>query len=103
MATIQDYRRSHVQYASVLLDISGTTSDVDVKSVSSLFDNVHVARELVLRTTQAIDIKFNDTANDIITLYKNEGIDMTEIPVENVYISTGNKGAMVRIWITGWN
>lgn len=103
MASIQDYRRSHVQYAAVLVNITGTTVDVDLKEVSSLFDNVHVARELVLRTTEAIGVKFNANDNDTITLYKNEGIDMTEIPVENVFISTTNKGSQVRIWITGWN
>jgi len=100
---IQNYRRSIVRYASVVFDISGIVEDLDVKANSTLFDNVEVARELCLRTTQPIDIKFNSPTNDQITLFKGEGIDMGEIPISNVYITTTSEGGFVRLWVTGYN
>jgi len=100
---IQNYRRSIVRYASVVFDISGIVEDLDVRANSTLFDNVEVARELCLRTTQAIDIRFNSPTNDQITLFKGEGIDMGEIPITNVYITTTAEGGFVRLWVTGYN
>lgn len=100
---IQNTRRSHVAYDAVVFDISGVVTDFDVAANSDLFANINVARELTLRTTQSIDVKFNSSSNKAIPLLKNEGIDMTEIPVTNVFISTTNKGSWVRIWITGYN
>lgn len=100
---LQNYRRSIIRYASVTFDISGIVEDLDVKANSTLFDNVEVARELCLRTTQAVDIKFNDSANDKISLFKNEGIDMTDIPITNIYITTTSKGGVIRMWVTGYN
>lgn len=100
---IQNYRRSIIRYASVTFDISGIVEDLDVKANSTLFDNVEVARELCLRTTQPIDIRFNDPANNQIVLFKGEGIDMTDIPISNLYITTSSEGGFVRIWIIGFN
>jgi hypothetical protein len=100
---IQNYRRSVVKYASVVFDITGIVEDLDVKANSTLFDNVEVARELCLRTTQPIDIRFNSPINDQITLFKGEGIDMGEIPISNVYITTSAVGGFVRLWIVGYN
>lgn len=100
---IQDYRRSHISYASVVFDISGAVTDFDVKANSDLFTRINVARELTLRTTKNLDVKFNSIDGDAISLLKSEGIDMTEIPITNIYLTTTTQGAWVRIWIIGYN
>lgn len=103
MATVQDCRRSNIQYAAVTVDISGVVTDLSLRDTTALFDKVEVARELVLRNTEAVAVKLNSVDNDSIDLFKNEGINMSGIPVADVYVTTSSKGAKVRIWITGWN
>lgn len=100
----QDYRKSHMAYDAVVLDISGAVTDLNVMETTDLFDNIHVARELTLRTTKRIDVKFNDSANKPIPLLKTEGIDIDDgFPVTNVFITTTSEGGWVRIWIKGYN
>ena len=97
-----DYPRPKIAYAAKTITISETTEDYDVRANTTLFSKINYARELVLRNVGNVSIKFNETDNDSIDLYNQEGINMVGIPISNIYITTEGS-AVVRVWITGWN
>jgi hypothetical protein len=57
---------------------------------------------LVLRNVGDVGVRFNDPENDQIDLYSHEGINMEGIPIGNIFLTTSG-GAIVRVWMTGWN
>lgn len=97
-----DHSRSYVRYAAVTIDFSSSETNFSVKNNTDLFNNIKWARELVLRTSKAVGVKFNKTTEDEIDLYAGEGINMSGIPIEDIFLTT-NTNPVVRIWIVGWN
>jgi hypothetical protein len=98
----QDYRRSNVTYASVSLTTSGNVIDFDIKSNTTLFSKVKVAREIVIRNTHPTYVKFNDTGNDAIEVFAREGVASSGMPIENIYITTV-AGCRIRVFMIGYN
>lgn len=98
-----DYPRPNVGYASITLTLSGGLTDYDVKANTALFDRINYGREFVLRNIGDVSIKFNDPLNDSIDLYTHEGINMSGVPVSNIYITTYSGNVLVRVWMVGWN
>lgn len=99
---IQDYRRSNATYASVSLTTSGDVVDLDLRSNTSLFSKVRVAREIVIRNTYPMYVKFNDVENDPIEVFAREGLSSSGMPIENIYITTV-AGCLIRVYMIGWN
>jgi hypothetical protein len=97
-----DFPRSSANYAAVTLHVSGDISDYSLKENSFLFNKVRWARELVIRNSAPVTVKFNSVDNDPIDLFTNEGINMSGMPVGDIIIGAGD-GAIIRIWIVGWN
>jgi hypothetical protein len=98
----QDYRRSNVTYASISLTTSGNEIDFDVKAHTALFSKVKVAREIVIRNTHPIYVKFNDVENDAIEAFAREGLASSGMPIENIYVTTV-AGCHLRFYLIGWN
>ena len=102
-ASIQDIRRSNIKYAAVTINITGIVTDLSLKDNTQLFNSVEYGRELVLRNSESILIRFNSNSDDTIELLSNEGINMSGVPVSDIYITTTSAGAKIRVWMVGWN
>jgi len=98
----QDYRRSTRQYAAISITTSGNVSDFDVKAETALFDNIRVAQMVVIRNTHPMWLRFNSINSDQVEIFANEGINMANIPVSNIYITTVG-GCVIRMLTIGWN
>jgi hypothetical protein len=97
-----DYPRSWVSYAAKTITLSGGCVDWGVKENTDFFDKINYGRESVLRNIGSISVKLNDIENDAIDLFSQEGINTTGIPISNVYLTTAS-GALVRLWMAGFN
>jgi hypothetical protein len=97
-----DYPRAHMSYASVSITLSEDVVDWSVKDNTYLFTNMRVGREVTLRNTSPIYVKLNNSDNDVIELFENEGLNVVGYPVEDIFI-TGASASVVRILLLGWN
>jgi hypothetical protein len=98
-----DFPRSNVTYGAVTIQITGPVTEYDVKANTNLFRRINWAREFVLRNSGAISVKLNSLDNDAIDLFANEGINTNGVSIGNVYITSIDDEAIVRIIITGYN
>lgn len=98
-----DFPRAGIVYAAITLHVSGAVSDYDVKENTYLFDKLTYGREIVIRSTGAISVKFNAVTNDPVDLFANEGINTSGLPVSNIFITSTGGESVVRVWMVGWN
>ena len=88
-------------YEASALTVNTGVDDYNVKTTGSMFDIVTPAHFVEIRTTHALTVKLNSTANDSITIASADSpyiIDQVE--VSNIFVSnnSGNQ-ATVRIFI----
>jgi hypothetical protein len=100
---IQDFRRSSITYDAITLEVSAHVTDLNIKDNTELFNKIEVARELVFRNTDPVAVRLNSISNAAIDLLEGEGINMSGVPISNIYLSTGDRSSLIRIWILGWN
>jgi hypothetical protein len=98
-----DYPRSHVRYGAVTVEIPAGTTDYDIDANTDLFSRVEVAREFNIKTTEDIQIRINDTGNDAIDVWAEEGFILVGYPTTNFFVTTGSSASILRFIVIGWN
>jgi len=76
---------------------TGVVADVDITSIaafSALFDNVKVAKRVIIRTDVEITVGFNDTTFDLITIAAGERYENNWYQVAKIFITAASSSAL---------
>jgi hypothetical protein len=97
-----DPARAWQNYASITMTASGNLADYDVQANTTLFSKVKQARELMIRNSAEVQIKLNDLQEDPIDIEPYEGLLVSGLPINNLYVTTAS-GCKFRALLIGWN
>ena len=94
-----------LKYEADTITVGASETDYDIKAASSkLWNKINVTREMTLRVTEGnIALKMNSINEDPIDLLMNEVFEIEGYPISNLFVSTGDASATIRVIMIGWN
>jgi len=69
---------------------TGVVADVNIRTIaafSTLFDDVPIAKRVIIRTDAEISVGFNNTDKDLITIQAGEKFEMNWYQVAAIFIT----------------
>ena len=97
-----DPARAWQNYGAITITASGGLTGYDMAANTTLFSKVKTARELMIRNTQEMSVRFNGMQEDEVFIDPYEGLLISGLPISNIYV-TATPGCRFKILLIGWN
>ena len=94
-----DYPKPFTSYASLETTISGT--NYDLATNTSLFDNLAVANDVLLRAVGGdVSVRLNESTNDLISIGSGDSITLSNVAINNFFVTAS--GATLKVLLFGY-
>lgn len=98
------FPKPYMSYAYTRITVSGGTSDISLKDETDLFENIHIANEILISVSGGnVWFKINKQENDAVLLENYWTWNITNMSIQDIYFT--NYSAVdieLGIFTLGW-